>query len=73
MTQKLCSRCQTQLTPTERAVGEIQCARCYEQWLYEAVPAAEPEIRRILNEIYAERNGKPALPSPAEAALAQMV
>lgn len=57
MPQKLCSRCNKELTPTERALGEIQCTGCFGKWLQESVPAAEPIIRRILDDISHEKQG----------------
>jgi len=58
MPQKLCSRCAKELTPTERALGEIQCIDCYGKWLQDSVQAAEPMIRRVLDEINQEKQGK---------------
>lgn len=55
MPQKLCANCQKELTPTERALGEIQCTDCYRHWLNESVAQAEPMIRRLLEEIRQEK------------------
>ena len=61
MPQKLCSTCQKELTPTERALGEIQCTACYRHWLSESVAQAEPMIRQMLEELRQERKA-PASP-----------
>lgn len=55
MPQKLCATCNKELTVTERALNEIQCAKCYQQWLNESVAQAEPAIRRLLEEIEQEK------------------
>ena len=56
MPQKLCSRCNKELTPTERALGEIQCTDCYRRWLNESVASAEPMIRHLLDELEQEKH-----------------
>lgn len=55
MPQKLCARCSKELSPTERALNEIQCTECYRRWLNESVAPAEPEIRRLLDELETEK------------------
>jgi hypothetical protein len=51
MPQKFCCRCNKELSTAERAGDQIQCARCYERWLHETLPAAEPIIHRIIAEL----------------------
>lgn len=55
MPQKLCAKCNKELTPTERALNEIQCIDCYRRWLNESVAPAEPAIRRLLDELEQEK------------------
>jgi DNA-directed RNA polymerase subunit RPC12/RpoP len=55
MQQKLCATCSKELTPSERARNEIQCAECYLHWLKGSVQQAEPLIRQILQEIEIEK------------------
>lgn len=55
MPQKLCATCNKELTATERALNEIQCTHCYQQWLDQSVAQAEPAIRRLLAEIEQEK------------------
>jgi Zn-finger nucleic acid-binding protein len=55
MQQKLCATCSKELTPSERARNEIQCAECYLHWLQGSVLQAEPQIRQILQDIENEK------------------
>lgn len=58
MPQKICATCNKELTPTERALNEIQCSACYQKWLQESVAPAEPEIRHLLEVLEAERKAQ---------------
>lgn len=59
MPQKFCARCTKELNTVERTANQIQCARCYARWLQETVPAAEPIVRRLLDEIRATTPHRP--------------
>jgi Zn-finger nucleic acid-binding protein len=63
MPQKLCATCNKELTATERALNEIQCTKCYQQWLNESVAQAEPAIRRLLEEIEQEKKNSARHPA----------
>lgn len=65
MPQKICANCTKELSASERALNEILCPACYSKWLVDSVAPAEPEIRRLLDEIERETHAKSTgVPAP---------